>query len=59
LFLFLLVIFLNMKRPSFNGSHVPFVILLILGLFDHYSMTLQQGQLLFILLYALRFRSGK
>ena len=42
LFLFLLVIFLNMKRPSFNGSHVPFVILLILGLFDHYSMTLQQ-----------------
>lgn len=39
----------------FSIYHLSFIILLILGLVDHYPLSLQQGQLLFTLLLALTF----
>jgi len=47
-----LVLGIREKKKQFFIFHFSFFILLLLGLVDHYPLTLQQGQLLFTLLFA-------
>ena len=44
---------IGLKRKSYI---IPFVAILVLGLFDHYPLTLQQGQLLLALVIGLNLR---
>lgn len=48
-----LIWFVIHKKKIFSIWHLPFGILLVLGLVDHYPITLQQGQLLLTILAAL------
>jgi len=52
LFLWLIWWVIAKKKP-FNIYRLPFIIFLLLGLIDHYPLTLQQGQILFAVLLAL------
>ena len=44
--------YLFLKGPFWRGKAGPYWILLFLGLFDHYPLTLQTGMLLFILVFS-------
>ena len=53
--MFLILIFKTLK----NSLKIPLIIILFLGMFDHYSLTLQQTQLLFSIILGLSWSKMK
>jgi len=51
-FLYLLSCLASGYRKRTNERILPFILILLLGFFDHYPLTLQQGQLLFVIFSA-------
>lgn len=59
-FIFFLVLLFKSMRTTFlkkekNQSFLLILAFIVLGLFDHYFLTIQQGQILFVLIFSERF----
>lgn len=59
LFLYIIYRILRRYSPLSLYLFISFITILLLGLFDHYFLTLQQNQLLFILIVGLAWTKGK